>query len=69
MFTGAVPLHVYRHEHGREYQRLLDAGELDKHLLEAPSKPATRASKILGGILITFGLGLLILVLLGFLAV
>jgi cytochrome b subunit of formate dehydrogenase len=69
MFTGAVPLDVYKHEHGREYQRLVDSGELDKYLVDTPSRPATRASKILGGTLITFGLGLLILVLLGFLGI
>jgi cytochrome b subunit of formate dehydrogenase len=69
MFTGTVPLDVYRHEHGREYQRLVDSGEIEKYLVQAPSGPMTRASKILGGTLITFGVFLLTLVILGFLGV
>jgi cytochrome b subunit of formate dehydrogenase len=69
MFTGKVPLEIYRHEHRKEYERLLASGELDKYLVEAPSGPMTRASKMLGAMLITFGLFLLTLVLLGFLGV
>jgi cytochrome b subunit of formate dehydrogenase len=69
MFTGRVPLELYKHEHRREYDRLVASGEIDKYLVEAPSAPMTRASKMLGATLITFGLFLLTLVLLGFLGV
>jgi cytochrome b subunit of formate dehydrogenase len=69
MFTGKVPLEIYRHEHRKEYDRLLQSGELEKYLVDAPSKPMTRASKILGATLITFGLFLLTLVILGFFGV
>jgi cytochrome b subunit of formate dehydrogenase len=67
MFTGAVPLDVYKHEHRREYDRLLKSGELEKYLVSAPSKPMRRGSKILGASLITIGLTLLVMVLSGFL--
>jgi hypothetical protein len=66
MFTGAVPLEEYKREHTLEYGRLLASGELEKYLVDAPSRPMTRGSKVLGATLITIGLVLLILVLLGF---
>jgi cytochrome b subunit of formate dehydrogenase len=67
MFTGAVTLEEFRREHGLQYRRLLEDGRLDEYLVDAPSAPMTRYSKILGGTLIIVGLSLLILVLAGFL--
>jgi cytochrome b subunit of formate dehydrogenase len=67
MFTGAVPLEEFKREHALEYQRLLASGELAKHLVDAPSEPMTRGSKILGFSLITIGLLLLIAVVNGWL--
>jgi cytochrome b subunit of formate dehydrogenase len=67
MFTGAVTLEEFRREHGLQYRRLVEDGTLDRYLVDAPSAPMTRYSKILGGILITVGLALLVLVLAGFL--
>jgi len=69
MFTGSVPLEHYRHEHRREYDRLVASGELDKHLIAAPSTPMSFGSKILGTSLIVIGLTLLMLVFLGFLGI
>jgi cytochrome b subunit of formate dehydrogenase len=69
MFTGRVSLEHYRHEHRREYDRLVASGELEKHLVEAPTEPMKASSKLLGTILIVIGLGLLTLVLLGFLGI
>jgi len=69
MFTGRVPLEIYKHEHRREYDRLVASGEIEKYLVQAPSQPMTRGSRILGGTLIIIGLSLLTLVLLGFLGV
>jgi cytochrome b subunit of formate dehydrogenase len=66
MFTGAVPLGEFRREHALEYQRLVQEGRLEEFLVDAPSAPMTRYSKILGGSLITIGLSLLVLVLTGF---
>jgi hypothetical protein len=69
MFTGRVPLEIYRHEHRREYERLLASGELDRYLVEAPSAPQSQSASLLGATLITIGLSLLTLVILGFLGV
>jgi cytochrome b subunit of formate dehydrogenase len=67
MFTGAVPLEEFKREHALEYRRLAASGELKKYLVEAPSRPMTIGSKILGFTLITIGLTLLLLVIAGFL--
>jgi cytochrome b subunit of formate dehydrogenase len=69
MFTGSVPLEHYKHEHRREYDRLLKSGELEKYLVSAPSEPMAAGSKLLGTVLIVIGLTLLLLVLLGFLGI
>ena len=68
MFTGAVPLEEFKREHALEYRRLAASGELKKYLVEAPSRPMTIGSKILGFTLITIGLTLLLLVIAGFLS-
>jgi hypothetical protein len=62
MFTGAVTLEEFRHEHGLEYKRLLESGELQKYLVDAPSEPMRLGSKILGFCLIAAGLCLLLMV-------
>ena len=69
MFTGRVPLEHYRHEHRREYDRLVASGELDKYLVNAPSEPMSFGSSMLGAVLIVSGLSLLTLVILGFLGI
>ena len=69
MFTGRVPLEHYRHEHRREYDRLVASGELEKYLFDAPTEPMAMGSSILGATLIVIGLSLLTLVLLGFLGI
>jgi len=67
MFTGTMALEEFRREHPLEYQRLAETGELARHLVDAPSRPMTLGSRVLGIALIAFGLILLILVLAGFL--
>jgi cytochrome b subunit of formate dehydrogenase len=67
MFTGAVSLDEFRREHALEYERLKSSGELEKHLVDAPSRPMTIGSAFLGFVLIVIGLTLLVLVLRGFL--
>jgi cytochrome b subunit of formate dehydrogenase len=66
MFTGTQSLEEFRRDHGAQYQRLVDSGELEKYLVDQPSQPMTRGSKILGLILIAIGLTLLVLVAVGF---
>ncbi|NJD34386.1 MAG: cytochrome C [Betaproteobacteria bacterium] len=67
MFTGTQSLDEFRHEHRAQYDRLVASGELEKYLVDAPSAPFTLASKILGLVLIAFGLTLLVLIAIGFL--
>ena len=66
MFTGTFSLEEFKHDHGAEYQRLLDSGELESRLVDAPSPAKLAASKVLGFTLITIGLTLLTLVAIGF---
>ena len=48
MFTGTFPLEEFKHQHAVEYQRLVDSGQLEKYLVDAPSPGKLAASKILG---------------------
>ena len=67
MFTGTQSLEEFRADHPAQYQRLMESGELEKFLVDAPSQPMRRGSKILGLTLIAVGLTLLVLVINGFL--
>jgi cytochrome b subunit of formate dehydrogenase len=66
MFTGTVTLEELMHEHPLQYQRLLESGELERHLVEAPSPKFVTLSTALGFTLIVVGLCLLTLVAIGF---
>jgi hypothetical protein len=66
MFTGTVPVEEFAKDHTVQYRRLVESGELDRYLIDAPTRPMTTGSKILGFVLITAGLSLLTLVLVGF---
>jgi cytochrome b subunit of formate dehydrogenase len=66
MFTGAMPLEKFRREHTIEYDRLVKTGQLNKYLVDAPSRPMTIGSKMLGFTLMAAGLILLIMILTGF---
>jgi cytochrome b subunit of formate dehydrogenase len=66
MFTGTQSLREFRHDHPAHYQRMVDSGELEKHLVAMPTAAMTLGSKILGLVLIAVGLTLLVLVGIGF---
>jgi cytochrome b subunit of formate dehydrogenase len=66
MFTGTQSLEEFSHEHPAQYQRLVDSGQLEKYLVDAPSRPLTFGSKVLGLVLIFTGLTLLTLIGIGF---
>ena len=59
MFTGAVALDEFKREHTLEYQRLVDSGELEQYLVDAPSPQFTQGARLLGIVLILCGLALL----------
>jgi cytochrome b subunit of formate dehydrogenase len=67
MFTGSMSLEHFARDHTVQYQRLVESGELAKYLVDAPSRQLTIGSRILGFILISFGLLLLVLIVNGFL--
>jgi cytochrome b subunit of formate dehydrogenase len=69
MFTGSQSLEEFSHDHPAQYRRLVDSGELEKYLVQAPSAPMRLGSKILGIVLILIGLTLLTLVGIGFFVV
>ena len=62
MFTGSVALEEFMSEHPAQYKRLVETGQLDKYLVDAPSAPMTLGSKLLGLTLLAIGLTLLVLV-------
>ena len=66
MFTGTFSLEEFKHEHPLEYQRLVDTGELESRLVDAPSAVKMSASRVLGFTLIAIGLILLTGVGIGF---
>ena len=66
MFTGSLSIEEFKRDHPAQYNRLVETGELEKLLVEAPSRPMTIGSKILGLVLIAAGLTLLALVATGF---
>ena len=68
MFTGAMPLEEFKREKAIAYQRLVEKGELEKYLVEQPSRPMTVGSKILGFTLMACGLILLYMVISGFIS-
>ena len=66
MFTGAMPLEEFKREYAVEYARLAQTGELQQHLVDAPSRPLTLGAKILGFALVAVGLALLVMMAVGF---
>ncbi|WIM04961.1 MAG: cytochrome C [Candidatus Nitricoxidivorans perseverans] len=65
IFTGAIPLEEFKHDHRLEYERLVAIGELEKHLVKRPSRRVDLAASFLATVLIIAGLTLLTLVLIG----
>ena len=65
IFTGAIPIEEFKHDHRLEYDRLMADGSLDKHLVKRPSRRADLAASFITSVLIIAGLTLLTLVLYG----
>ncbi|APR04221.1 octaheme cytochrome [Thauera chlorobenzoica] len=66
MFTGTQSLDEFRHDHPAHFKRMVAAGEIQKYLIDRPSRPFHIGSVVLGLVLIGIGLGLLLLVGVGF---
>jgi cytochrome b subunit of formate dehydrogenase len=65
IFTGVIPIDEFKHDHRLEYDRLVEAGELEKHLVQRPSRRVSLAASFITTVLIMTGLALLTLVLIG----
>ncbi len=65
IFTGVIPIEEFKHDHRIEYERLLESGDLEKHLVKRPSRRAELAASFITSVLIMAGLALLTLVLIG----
>ncbi len=65
MFTGSMPLEEFKREYAVEYDRLVANGELQRYLVDAPSRPMTLGSKLLGFSLVAVGLALLVMMAIG----
>lgn len=65
IFTGAIPIEEFKHDHRLEYERLLASGELEKHLVRRPSRRFDLLASFITSVLILAGLTLLTLVLYG----
>lgn len=65
IFTGAIPIEEFKHDHRLEYERLLATGELDKYLVKRLSRRVDLAASFVTSVFILMGLTLLSLVLYG----
>jgi cytochrome b subunit of formate dehydrogenase len=63
MFTGSMPLEEFKREYAVEYERLVKTGQLQEHLVDAPSRPLALGSQILGLAFVAVGLALFIMML------
>ncbi len=66
MFSGSWDLEEFKHERPLEYARLKESGELEKHLVEPPTKRANIIFHIFGFTLLAAGITLLAMVVIGF---
>ncbi len=62
IFTGQVSLEEFIAERPREYRRMVEAGELEKNLVDPLPPVVVRTMKIFGGIALTVGLALVVLI-------
>lgn len=65
IFTGAIPVEEFKHDHRIEYERLVESGQLENYLVQRPSRRASMAASFITSVLIMAGLALLTLVLIG----
>ncbi len=66
MFSGSWDLEEFKEERPLEYKRLVESGELEKHLVKPPTKNANIMHHVFGFTLLAVGVILLILVMIGF---
>ena len=57
IFTGSMPLERFKEERPLEYERMVAAGTLEKHLVPAPEQSNLTAAYVFGTIAVVVGLG------------
>ncbi|HUU02143.1 MAG TPA: hypothetical protein VM425_11925 [Myxococcota bacterium] len=62
IFTGKMPLEEFEEDRPLEYRKLVEAGELEKRLVDPPSKTTRRAARIFGGLALALGVALIIII-------
>lgn len=60
IFSGSVPLSEYKLDRPDEYRKLVESGELEKHLVEPYPPIVTRTIKFFGWVALTIGLSIII---------
>jgi len=65
MFVGAMPLERFKEERPQEYRRLVERGELDDYLVEAPPAYKLHRARIFGFTAVFIGLALAIGIIIG----
>lgn len=62
MFTGKMPIERFMEERPLEYQRLVDAGELEKYIVEGPTQAEKRKAYAIGAVGLITGITLAIII-------
>jgi hypothetical protein len=62
IFSGRETLEELREDRPREYKRLVQKGELKKHLIEPLPAAVIRGLKIFGAVALTIGVMLIMLI-------
>ena len=62
MFTGSMPLEVFKKERILEYEAMVASGKLEKHLVEPKSIEYLRVVRIFGFLALGMGISLIILI-------
>ncbi len=63
IFTGGMPLEEFKHDRPREYQEMLEKGELEKHLMPAPPTILLKIWRRFGFAALAIGLSMIVLIL------
>ncbi len=62
MFTGKMPIERFIEERPMEYQRLVDAGELENYIVDGPTKAEIRKAYAIGAVGLITGITLAIII-------
>ncbi len=62
IFTGRIPIEEFKADRPREYERLLETGELARHLVDPLPSYVTRGMRMFGWFALALGLGLVLLI-------